>query len=145
MKSLSLLLLAGLLLSAPRTVAAQDDEFIEQIIAQLEAATTTFVEAGYEALVWEGGALADDGTENYTVTLTEGHTYVLVGVCDSDCSDLDLTLLDGAGEFVVEDTEVDDAPVIEFTVTKSGEFTLPVTMFECSADFCYFGLALFAE
>lgn len=147
MKKLLLLsafaLLAGVI--APNPVAAQDDEYIDQVIAQLEAATETLREAGYEALVWEGSALEPSTAEEFTVTLAAGSTYVIVGVCDSDCSDLDISLLDGDGDLVVQDTETDDAPVIEFTVTRGGEFTLNVNMFECSAGICYYGLALLAE
>ena len=66
-----------------------------------------------------------------------------MGVCDEDCSDIDLSLLDGYGNLVVEDIEVDDAPVIEFTVTASGDFTLGVEMYECSVEPCYYGVGLF--
>lgn len=146
MKSLASILFAAVLLGmVPATAQAQDEEYIDQVIAQLTAVSESFTEAGYEALVWEGGALEDDATQPFTATLTAGKTYVLMAVCDTDCSDLDLTLRDGDGDFVVEDTEVDDAPVIEFTVTASGEFTLDVTMFECTANICYFGVALFEE
>ena len=126
----------------PANAAAQN-EYEEQVMLQLELLADVFFEEGYDPIVWEGGALDDDEAELYEVTLEEGYTYALVGVCDEDCSDLDLALFDGDGMFVVEDVEVDDAPVIEFTVTRSGAFTLDVTMFECSSEPCYYGVGLF--
>lgn len=120
------------------------NEYEAQVILQLEAAAEIFVDAGAEPLVWDSGALDEGYAEEFEVTLQEGFTYALVGVCDEDCSDLDLTLYDGDGYFVVEDTEVDDAPVIEFTVTRSGSFTLDVTMYTCGVEPCYYGVALFA-
>ena len=126
----------------PSAVAAQN-QYEEQVLAQLELAADVFFSAGYEPLLWDAGALDDDATDLFTVTLQAGYTYALVGVCDEDCSDIDLSLLDGYGNLVVEDIEVDDAPVIEFTVTASGDFTLGVEMYECSVEPCYYGVGLF--
>src|SRR6476661_10002520 len=38
------------------------------------------------------GALNDDRSEDVGLTLNAGRQYLLVGVCDADCSDMDLRL-----------------------------------------------------
>lgn len=143
MKIRATLLAAAVAVGFTATGAAAQNEYEEQVMAQLEAVAQVFLDAGYEPIVWDSGALDDDEEDRYTVTLQAGFTYALVGVCDEDCSDLDLTLFDGAGTLVVEDTEIDDAPVVEFTVTRSGSFTLDVTMYTCTTEPCYYGVALF--
>jgi hypothetical protein len=135
-------LTALVLISVASPVWAQN-EYEEQVLAQLEIAADVFIEGGYEPLIWDSGALAEGETDLHTVTLSAGFSYALFAVCDVDCSDIDLSLFDGMGDLIVEDTEIDDAPVIEFTVTGSGDFTLDVTMFECSTEPCYYGVALF--
>jgi hypothetical protein len=132
----------ALLLALVAPLSAQN-EYEEQVLAQLEVAAEFFIDNGYEPLVWDSGSLRDDARQQFTVTLEEGMSYALVGVCDEDCSDLDLGLFDGEGLLVVEDTEIDDAPLIEFTVTQGGDFTLDVTMYECSVEPCYYGIAVF--
>lgn len=121
------------------------NEYERQVLRQLDAVADRFVKSGYTKIVHEGDALGDGETEPYSVSLTKGNTYALVGVCDTDCSDLDLTLYDNNGNLIVEDTLVDDAPVIEFNVLSSGDFKLNVTMYDCSASTCYYGVALFRK
>jgi len=121
------------------------NEYERQVLRQLDAAADRFVKSGYTKIVHEGDALGDGETEPYSVSLTKGNTYALVGVCDVDCSDIDLTLFDDNENLIVEDTLVDDAPIIEFTVLSSGNFKLNVTMYDCSASMCYYGVALFRK
>jgi hypothetical protein len=143
MKRTLSIVVACLLVLGSSGLAWAEDEYIEQIVQQLTAASAQFLEAGYDVVLWEPGALEPAEVGTYTVRLNEGYTYALVGVCDVDCSDIDLAIFDGNGELVVRDVEDDDVPIIEFTVTSGGDFSLNVGMYECSAEYCYYGVALF--
>jgi hypothetical protein len=137
LRALPVLLL--FVLSAP----ASADQYEDQVLAQLSEASRVFRSAGYTALMGDGGTLDHQYYEDYSVELATGVTYAIVGVCDEDCYDLDLEMYDGYGDLIVKDDTDDDAPVVEFTVTQGGVFTLRVTMFHCEANPCYFGAGLY--
>ena len=142
--TLTLLLFLALVLAPLRTAVAQD-QYEQQVLAQLEAASMVFTSAGYTPIIGDGGKLAHGATETYSVTLEAGHSYMLMGVCDEDCLDLDLALYDGYGDLVSRDDSEDDAPVVEVSVAVGGEFTLQVTMFQCNAAPCYYGVGLYGQ
>ena len=58
-------------------------------------------------------------TEGIPLLVVGGTSYQIVGVCDTDCSDLDLVLYDRDGEPVAEDILPDDVPIIEVTVARA--------------------------
>lgn len=91
------------------------------------------------------GKLADDRTDTWTFPLTRGSEYLIIGVCDNDCRDVDLVVKDGSGNVIVKDEEVDDNPVTRFRVTSSGRFTVSVTMADCRDEPCFFGFGLFEK
>ena len=125
------------------TSAHAQQEYIDQLVVQLELNTEALAQIGYRGVLGDGGALDDQTFEDYTVTLSAGSDYVISGVCDEDCFDLDLALYDSAGDLVTADETEDDQPVVEFRVTRGGPFTLRATMYECHADPCYYALGLY--
>src|SRR5690348_15032029 len=68
--------------------------------------------------------------------LEAGVNYVFVGVCDNDCSGLQLRLYDGYGRLVDVDADRGGYPVVATSVSRSGIFYLRVTMNECWANPC---------
>jgi len=83
------------------------------------------------------GSLADDGAGTIPIQLEADTEYRLSGLCDSDCTDLDLRLRDPEGKQVAEDVLLDAFPVLLFTPEEAGEFSLVVEMIECSVEPCY--------
>ncbi len=104
-----------------------------------------FTSAGYIPVIEDGGRLIHGASETYTVTLEAGRTYILMGVCDEDCLDLDMELYDGYGNLISRDDSEDDVPTVEVSVTNGGDFTLQVTMFECNENPCYYGVGLYGN
>lgn len=125
--------------------ALAQDRYEQQVLIQLEEASSIFTSAGYTGILGDGGALDHQYYEDYTVTLGAGVTYAIVGVCDEDCYDLDLGIYDGYGDLITQDDSEDDAPVVEFTVTHGGDFTLRVTMYHCEGNPCYYGVGLYGR
>ena len=73
-------------------------DFERQVRQQLEAALVKLGQQGF-TLTDEifTGALKQADTEDVTVNLQRGTRQLIVGVCDNDCKDLDLVLLDNGG------------------------------------------------
>ena len=70
-------------------------------------------------------------------TLRRGQTYVILGACDQDCTDVDLFLEDGSGAQIGEDTATDDYPIITVTPGRDGPFTARIALVNCSVEPCY--------
>ena len=87
------------------------------------------------------GAMPNGGTIVLELSLSAGTTYFIVGVCDEDCRDMDMSLLDPVdGETLAEDAEDDPVPLLAFVAPRSGEYYLSVTMYDCRTSYCFFGL-----
>lgn len=107
---------------------------------------TSSREAGFSASGDVKYGLLEDGeVEPVEFTLVGGRTYRFIGLCDSDCSDLDLRVLDASGNRVAQDIASDDYPVATFTPLKSGVYTVRVTMASCSTEPCGWGVQAFSR
>lgn len=82
---------------------------------------------------------------NFNVPMAAGKPYLIFAVCDGDCKVVDLTLLDSAGAEIKTDTDSGDFPVLDFTPTTSGSYTLRMKMTECELAPCYAGARVYQE
>jgi hypothetical protein len=88
--------------------------------------------AGYSLLdVASTDLLAPGGVGTVPLNLPLGYEYAVMGVCDNDCSDLDLSVLKSGVELSV-DTSTDDWPVVQIVPTGSSGYGIKVTMYRCS-------------
>jgi len=122
------------------------NQYEQQVQSQLDIAAAAVGVAGYEMVydpyIDRTGAGV---TESLTLRLLKGVSYTIIGVCDSDCSDLDMELFDANGNSIDSDYELDDFPVVEVTPAWSSDFTLEVNMYACSSEPCYYGVGVFAD
>lgn len=144
MKRIALIAAVGALLLAP--AAHAQDAWTQQVRTQLSAAGGVFEANGYELThrIYTG-ALDDTEEEMVQLDLDIGREYQIMGACDADCSDLDLTLYDGNGNVVDSDLLDDDVPVVTVTVSRSGTFSVRVSMAACSAEPCRYGIGIFGR
>ncbi len=91
------------------------------------------------------GTLAESEDEEFEIDLEAGVTYMIVGVCDGDCSDLDLVLSDDDGEEMEADREMDDVPMLALQNTRNVEAVLTVQMATCSTAQCSYGVRIFEK
>lgn len=91
------------------------------------------------------GQLADDASESLRIPLTGGRRYAIVGVCDEDCSDIDLRIYSPDGTKLAEDIAVDDYPTVLFVAPVSGTYRLSVEMANCRNAPCYWGVQVFSK
>ena len=117
------------------------------------------LDAAAEAIAGEGfrpspGALAQNsivgllpagGRVFLELNLRAGTNYMVVGGCDYDCSDLDITAYTAGGTQLTADVEMDDVPVVAFRSETSGAYLVEVTMPGCSTETCYFGIRVFND
>ena len=89
------------------------------------------------------GSAAGRSTELRILTLEAGVPYAVLGVCDQECSDLDLEVQDSARTRLVRDIELNDTPVIELTPAVTGSYRLLVTMYDCRTAACAWTAQLF--
>jgi hypothetical protein len=151
MKKLSLLgaALLGVVSSSvatPTFVAAQSSEYNRQLEVQLNESRRLYLPAGQSLVRGPlGGSLDEGGTINYSFQLVAGRSYTILGVCDNDCNDLDITLYDPAGNEVAEDVLTDDKPVASHTARRSGRYRATISMASCSTGSCFYAVAAYGN
>lgn len=142
MKISSLALMAGAALLAARPAQAQDP-WLQEVAVQLDAVVEALDREGLSSAGDpHAGALDEGEAEELQLELTAG-TYLIVGVCDNDCTDLDLVATEN-GEEVASDVEMDDTPVLAIEVEEDVTLTLRVDMATCSSGPCRYGIGVFA-
>lgn len=119
-------------------------EYERQLRAQISQADAAARSEGFRRVMGpEMDALGDGASERYTLQLQAGRDYVIHGVCDADCSDLDLKILDENGRMISEDASTDDQPVVTVTPRWTGRFELEVAMFACAEAPCYYAVSVY--
>jgi hypothetical protein len=139
-----IVVMAALLL-APMPGVAQS-QWEQQVLEQIQTASDLFAPEGY-TMVGDPtlGSLHDEASEDFHVTLQAGVSYVLVGVCDNDCPDVDLMLLDDSGNEVDSDYETDAVPIVEVTPLRTQSYSVHVYMADCSSGPCVYGVGVYAD
>jgi hypothetical protein len=129
------------------TPPVQGDQNPQQIIvAQLQQLSANLAAQGYQQVGQPfSGGLQPNEAWNIPAQMQAGYEYQIVGVCDRDCSDLDIRLYDGNGGLIIEDTSTTSQPNVGVLPTTSGAFTIQVHMYACSVAPCYYAVALYAR
>lgn len=137
---------AALLFGSVAPALAQTGEYRQQLDNQLDALRSHAGQDGREVVSGPFfGALEEDAKENYTLSVRRGGSYMIIGVCDNDCSDLDIRVYNTAGDLIGEDKLEDDAPIVELVPTASGRVRVEVEMYKCSEEPCYFAVEVYGK
>jgi hypothetical protein len=146
MGRIMLAVVVGLALIAPTPAAAQESRWARQVSGQLNRFSDVLSDKGYRMTHdVRHGSLGDDQTDSFSLELVEGRSYALLGVCDEDCTDLDLRVLDDDGNEIDADVETDDYPVVEVRPRRTAQFRVRVTMATCSTSPCFYGVGVFGK
>ncbi|MBI1250846.1 MAG: hypothetical protein GC189_05180 [Alphaproteobacteria bacterium] len=145
-RALAIALAAGLALAAP-AAARVPAPWSGQLSQQLAVIEARVAEAGFARVAGPlSGGLQRGEAQRFSVALIAGGDYRIVGVCDNDCSDLDLRILDQNGQLIEEDISRDDHPVVTSQPAWSGPFTIEARMYECQhPEGCYFALNVYGR
>jgi hypothetical protein len=68
--------------------------------------------------------------------------YALIAICDGNCSDIDLVVLDGGRRRLGADLEPDDRPAVEFSASRGDVVRGRVTIPGCRIRTCAYGVML---
>ena len=157
--------LAGLLLVAPvfaeqeleseaRGFREMFEDLMERRVDELESGGSRLVPIQEDLWVGRLDASRDDEGERATreFRFSGGRgQYVVMGLCDEDCGDIDLHLWDTGkvrGESPrLSDIEPDAEPLLISGVLGDdlvdGDYEIEIQMFECRAEYCYFAVGLY--
>lgn len=80
--------------------------------------------------------LLEGGDVRFNRTYEAGKRYVILGGGDSEARDVDIEVLDASGEVVGRDTLTDAAPIVRFTPTVTGTYTLRLKLYSGKPAFC---------
>lgn len=134
--------LAACFAIAPAT--AQDASYRAQLDQQLQKSRELFQGQGYSIAAGPfTGALQPGAKERFTLPVEQGVSYKILGVCDNDCSNVDLRVLNLNGQNIGEDTTPDDIPLVELQPTGTGTVQLEATMVSCSQAPCYHAIEVY--
>lgn len=139
-------LLAGAACWVPIAVNADSGDLIEQEL--VDRAETLRSADDYQIEHTYIGSLNTPnrwGEQTLKVNIRRGVEYVLVGACDENCEDVDLTIYNPQGEIVTTDTAMGDAPLLVGASAQSGTFYIEVYMPTCSAEACRYGVSILSR
>ena len=128
------------LASTPSSAQAQSSA--EVVWQQLQNAYNAADLTGYTLKNYVIGRLDPNESDTWTFPLSAGTEYVVVGACDEDCTDVDVSVTQDSNT-VATDELGDDLPVVGFVAGKGGNHEIVVKMYNCDAVYCYFGFGLF--
>ena len=132
-------------LSAPHA-AAQQRQYISHLRSQLQRIETILQDSGYRpagSLAY--GTLNAGDRESRPISMTIGSRYIIAGVCDQDCTNVDLKLLAPDGAQLADNTAPDNRPTMSLTSPGTGQFTVTVVMAGCRQSPCYWGFQVFEK
>ena len=132
-------LTAVFLLSVSATSFGQYTDQVREQIAAIKSALAPEWHETHNAKI---DSMDHGASDSFSFTLDKGMSYKIVSVCDHDCSDLDMILYDENNNKLCEDIETDSMPICDVSPRWSGRFTLRVTMYTCSSNPCYYGIAI---
>jgi len=103
-------------------------------------ATKSMITYGFRDHALNVGYIVDTPGTYYDVLyrLKRGFVYAFIGVCDSDCIDVNLTIYGPTGAKVAEHIGSDNNPSIWMFIVEDGEYRVRATIPKCNAPIgCY--------
>lgn len=88
----------------------------------------------------------DNSSDDYiTINLNRNQQYVIAGMCDESCNDLDLKLYNSGGYLLQSDTDEDKYAVVSVTPRLGGRYSLKIQMSDCSISSCDYAIGVFSK
>ena len=97
--------------------------------------------AGGSPLLTKMGQLNEEEAATFVVTLERGVAYSILGVCDNDCSRLQLLLATHSNELAI-DRNSETFPVLQFTPSATTVYRIRVVMEGCRWNPCWYAVAV---
>jgi AcrR family transcriptional regulator len=119
--------------------------YMRQVAVRLVSYSAMLEDEGWELTDDRKINLLESGSvDSLEVSLGRG-SYLALGVCDDDCGDLDVYVLDSGGEIVASDILVDAEPMAKFEVYHRATFFVGASMESCDAENCMYSVQLMRQ
>ena len=142
MKKFAALGLAALF-AAPAALAEPRSSWLPEVQQVYKQLVQEKDPGARQAELFQGSAKVGE-TKTHQIQLTAGKYYTFFAACDHDCNNIDLTLKSADGNVIKADTEEDDAPMFALRPTRTGRYTLSVTIPGCkTASGCQYSSTVF--
>ena len=123
---------------------ANADQWTEQVRTQIRLSDTLWRGAGYSKSYDDYfGGLREGRSNTVSLNLRRGYTYKIIGLCDNDCSDIDLSIYDENNNLIDRDILVDDLPILNVSPRRTGPFSLNISMADCRIEPCRYAVTVY--
>jgi len=128
----------------PAAAMGQGNRWERQVETRFTQAGVTLLRNGYAPMTttWRG-ALNNSETASDTITLAGGGSYVLLGVCDDDCGEIELQLFAANGYEIDASKGAGAAPIVHVTPPERTSYRLTIRMTGCGMNPCWYGVSMY--
>lgn len=124
------------------SASAQDAQQIQRLF---DKAADQMRQRGYAATSpMSEGTLSASGKERIKLHVAGSGLTQIMGLCDTNCSDIDLALYDGSGNLIDKDVLTDDVPIVTWR-GGAADLTVEVMMMKCKVSSCHYGVQSFVK
>jgi len=129
--------------SSPSVISTKD-RFKQQANTKLIEIANSF-NLGSNKLTQEAHveSLWNNEKDKFTLNLESGKSYAILGICDQDCQDIDLTIYDQNLKIIDYDTADDHTPLVNIKPDHSSSYQVEIEMSQCSVSPCAYGVGIF--
>ena len=113
---------------------AQIENQINSVIAGARGRGFNLIVANQRGQMYTGS-----GDSYFIIYLQAGANYRFEARCDTDCTDLDLSLRNANGRELIADRDYDDFPGFTFRAPYTGAYRVNLEMARCRAYRCQVG------
>ncbi len=139
------LALAAFMVMVPNGVSFAD-RWEQEVLDRLQQVERQFGRDGYRKTHdFFTAKIRPEQSESYSVTLDGGRDYTIVSVCDSDCDNVDLRLLDIDGGLIETDIELNEFPQIATSPSNTMRYQVEVVIPGCRESRCTIGIGIFGR
>jgi hypothetical protein len=130
------------LVAIPIAAMGQQRRWEHQVQDRMQRAISAVGPASGLPVIERSGMLNTDEAASFQTTLTQGTSYTIVGVCDDDCSRLQLTLVKPGGSEIAKERNSESLPALYFTPEATLSYGIRVVMEGCRWNPCWYAVAV---
>ncbi len=130
-------------LFVPFVLSAQSDaDYLKQALVNAftksELVNTLYDYQYRDGLASVGAFVKEDNSFTFNLYLSSSEDYVFVGGGDDDVKDIDIIVYDSDGDIVAQDNDDDANPLVNFSPSHSGVYSIKLKLISCDANgsFC---------
>ena len=119
---------------------AQIENQINSVIAGARGQGFNLIVANLRGQMYTGG-----GHSYSVVYLQAGQVYRFAARCDTDCTDIDMSLRNANGVELIADRDRDDFPTFTIRAPYTGAYQVVIEMARCNAWRCQVGAVVLGQ